>query len=158
MSDINFEQQCAISFCFRLGHSTTGTFANFSRPTGTVFCQGRRFFGGLRNFQKKGKLIEDEPRSGRPSSSRTNENVDIIQYLVRSDRRLTIRMIGLELNLIHTTAHQILTNELEMREICVKIAPKNLLQDQKNIRREKYLNFLESIENDPYLLECVIIY
>ncbi|GFT32621.1 hypothetical protein TNCV_3145691 [Trichonephila clavipes] len=26
---------------------------NFSKPTETVFCQGPRFFGGLRHFQKE---------------------------------------------------------------------------------------------------------
>ena len=94
-------------------------FLNFSRPTEIVFCQEPRFFGGLRHFQK-----EDEPRSGRPSSSRTDENVDRIRDLVRSDRRLTVRMIGEELNLTHTTVHQILTNELKMRKICAKMVPK----------------------------------
>ncbi|PRD34759.1 UNVERIFIED_CONTAM: hypothetical protein NCL1_13646 [Trichonephila clavipes] len=50
--------------------------------------------------------IEDEPHSGRPSVSKTTENVVRVRDLVRSDRRLTVRMIGEELNLNHTTVHQ----------------------------------------------------
>ncbi|PRD36169.1 UNVERIFIED_CONTAM: hypothetical protein NCL1_09451 [Trichonephila clavipes] len=72
--------------------------------------------------------IEDEPLSGRPSVSKTTENVVRVRDLVRSDRRLTVRMIGEELNLNHTTVHQIWTNELKMRKICAKMVPKNLSQ------------------------------
>ncbi|GFV26253.1 putative transposase [Trichonephila clavipes] len=41
--------------------------------------------------------------------------------LVRSDRRLTVRMIGEELSLYRSTVHQISTNELKMRKICTKM-------------------------------------
>ncbi|GFX40691.1 uncharacterized protein TNCV_1218141 [Trichonephila clavipes] len=77
---------------------------------------------------RRKKSIEDEPRSGRPSVSKTAENVVRVRDLVRSDRRLTVRMIGEELNLNHTTVHQILSNEFKMRKICAKMVPKNLSQ------------------------------
>ncbi|XP_031338864.1 histone-lysine N-methyltransferase SETMAR-like [Photinus pyralis] len=108
------------------------------------------------NISEGRESIEDEPRSGSPSSARTDENVDRIRDLMRSDRRLTVRMIGEELNLTHTTVHQILTNELGMRKICAKMVPKNSSQDQKNIRKERCPDFLDSIENDPHFLERVI--
>ena len=43
--------------------------------------------------------MEDEPRAGRPSTSKTDDNVERVMSLVRSDRRLTLRMISSELNL-----------------------------------------------------------
>ncbi|PRD23729.1 UNVERIFIED_CONTAM: hypothetical protein NCL1_45624 [Trichonephila clavipes] len=79
---------------------------NFSKPTETVFCQGPRCFGRIRHFNGR-ESIEDEPHSGRPSVSKTAENAVRVRDLVRSDRRLTVRMIGEELNLNHTTVHQI---------------------------------------------------
>ncbi|GFW49647.1 uncharacterized protein TNCV_2844271 [Trichonephila clavipes] len=63
-----------------------------------------------------------------PQFQNPAENVVRVRDLVRSDRRLTVRMIGEELNLNHTTVHQILTNELKMRKICAKMVPKNLSQ------------------------------
>ncbi|GFX72942.1 HTH_48 domain-containing protein [Trichonephila clavipes] len=78
--------------------------------------------------QKGRESIENEPRSGRPSVSKTAENVVRVRDLVRSDRRLTVRMIGEELNLNYTTVHQILTNELKTRKICAKMVQKNLYQ------------------------------
>ncbi|GFV49776.1 uncharacterized protein TNCV_2331701 [Trichonephila clavipes] len=41
MSDNNFEQRCAIKFCFRLGCNATETFAKL------------QLFGSLRHFQKE---------------------------------------------------------------------------------------------------------
>ncbi|GFY26438.1 HTH_48 domain-containing protein [Trichonephila clavipes] len=72
--------------------------------------------------------IEDESRNGRPSVSKTTENVVRVRDLAYLDRRLAVRMIGEELNLNHTTVHQILTNELKMRKICAKMVPKTLSQ------------------------------
>ena len=43
--------------------------------------------------------MEDEPRAGRPSTSKTHDNVERVRSLVRSDHRLTMRMISSELNL-----------------------------------------------------------
>ena len=44
--------------------------------------------------------------------------------LVRSDRQLTEQMIAGELNLNHTTVHQILTQELAMRKLLQRWFPK----------------------------------
>jgi len=38
--------------------------------------------------------VEEEPRSGRPCTSKTDENVTKVKDLVRSDRRFTVRMIS----------------------------------------------------------------
>ena len=38
--------------------------------------------------------VEDEPCSGRPCTSKTDENVTKVRAVMRSDQRLTVRMIG----------------------------------------------------------------
>jgi len=58
--------------------------------------------------------VEDEPHAGRPSTSKTDDDVESVRSLVRSDR-LT-RMIS-ELNLNRFTVHQILTQDLDMRKL-----------------------------------------
>ena len=70
--------------------------------------------------------MEDEPRAGRPSTSKTDDTVERVRSLVRSDSRLTLRMISTELNLNRFTVHQILTHDLGMRKVCAKMDPKNL--------------------------------
>jgi hypothetical protein len=60
--------------------------------------------------------MEDEPRAGRPSTSETYDNVERVRSLLRSDRRLTLRMISSELSLNWFTVLQILTRNLGMRK------------------------------------------
>ncbi|GFV66065.1 protein GVQW3 [Trichonephila clavipes] len=122
------EQRCGIKFCFRLGHNATETFAKLQQAYGDSVLSRAQVFRWFQAFSEGRESIEDEPRSGRLSVSKTAENVVRVRDLVRSDRRLTVRMIGEELNLNHTTVHQILTNELKMRKICAKMVPKNLPQ------------------------------
>ena len=60
--------------------------------------------------------MEDEPHAGRPSTSKTDDNVERVRSLVRSDCRLTLRMISSELNLNRFTVQQILTQDLDMHQ------------------------------------------
>jgi len=84
-----------------------------------------------KSFLEGREQVEDEPRMGRLSTSKTDDNVERVRSLVRSDRRLTVRMISNELNLNRFTIHQILTQDLDMRKVCTKMVPKNLTTEQK---------------------------
>ena len=90
--------------------------------------------------------MEDEPRAGRPSTSKMDDNVERVRYLVRSDHQLTLRMISSELNLNRFTVHQILTQDLDMRKVCAKMVPKNLTTEQKANRRDVFLDFLDHLD------------
>ncbi|EFN87445.1 Putative uncharacterized protein FLJ37770, partial [Harpegnathos saltator] len=92
----------------------------------------------------------------RPSTSKTDENVERVRTLARSDRRLTIRMMGDLLNLNTFTVHQILTEDLHMRKVCAKMVPKNLTTEQKNNRRNVCVDLLKRIANDHEWFSRVI--
>jgi len=100
--------------------------------------------------------VEDEPRSGRPCTSKTDENLTKVRDLVRSDQRLTVRMISSVLNLNRQTVHEILTFELGMQKICAKLVPKILTNEQMENRRNVCLDLLECIENDKSFFKHVI--
>ncbi|CAK9820301.1 Protein GVQW3 [Anthophora quadrimaculata] len=73
MSDMNFEQRCAIRFCFRLGHNAMDTFAKFQQAYGDNVLSRAQVFGWFKAFSEGRESIEHETRSGRPSSSRTDK-------------------------------------------------------------------------------------
>jgi len=100
--------------------------------------------------------VEDEPRAGRLSTSKTDDNVEKVRSLVRSDRRLTLRMIISELNLNRFTVHQILTQDLDMRKVCAKMVSKKLTTEQKANRRDMCLDLLDRLERDPEFVSRVI--
>ena len=56
-----------------------------------------RLFKWHRRFKEGREEVEDDHRSGRPSTSRTDENVECARQKVRSDPRLIVRMIADEL-------------------------------------------------------------
>jgi len=72
-------------------------------------------------FSEGRTIVEDEERSGRPSTTRTSDNTARVRELVRSDRRLTVSMIAHEMNVNREAVRLILTEVLGMR--------KNLCQD-----------------------------
>ncbi|GFY29611.1 HTH_48 domain-containing protein [Trichonephila clavipes] len=88
------EQRCAIKFCFRLGHNATKTFVKLQQAYGDSFLSRSQVFRWLKAYSEGRKSIEDESGSGRHSVSKTAENVVRVRDLVRSDRHLTVRMIG----------------------------------------------------------------
>ena len=85
LSDINYEQRCAIKFCVKLGHSATETFTKLTKVYGDEALSRAQISDGLKCFQMVGESIKDDPRSGRPLTSRTDNNVDRIKDLVWSD-------------------------------------------------------------------------
>ena len=100
--------------------------------------------------------MEDEPRAGRPSTSKTEDNVERARSLVRSDRRLTLRMISSELILNRYTVHKILTQDLDMRKVCAKMVPKKLTTEQKANRRDVFLDLLDRLEREPEFFSRVV--
>ena len=97
-------------------------------------------YPGHKSFLEGREQVEDEPRAGRPSTSKTDDNVERVRSFVRSDRRLTLRMISIELNLNWFTVHQILTHDSDMRKV-KKMVPRNLTTELKANRRDVCLIF-----------------
>jgi hypothetical protein len=70
-----------------------------------------------------------EESSGRPATRRTEENIANVRQIVRENCLLTVRGITEQTNIDRETGRKILTEDLDMREVCVKwsqrYSPKN---------------------------------
>jgi len=154
-----FEQRCAIKFCVKLGESATVTYEELQRAYGEHSLSRAQVFRWHKSFLEGREQVEVEPRTGRPSTSKTDDNVERVRSLVRSDCRLTLRMISSELNLNRFTVHQILTQDLDMRKVCAKMVPKNLTTEQKANWRVCVLIFwtaLRGSQNSSVILSQVM--
>ena len=76
--------------------------------------------------------------------------------LVRSDRRITVRMMAEELDLNRESIRTILVEDLQMRKVCAKMVPKLLSDDQKKHRVDVCRDLLKTIEEYPDFLRRVI--
>ena len=84
---------------------------------------------------KRGReSLEDDPRSGRPSTATTQENIGRIHQMVMNDRRLTICHLANVMSISRERVENILHNELSMSKVSARWVPRLLIPDQKLTR------------------------
>jgi len=132
------------------------TYEKLKRAYGEHFLSRAQVFRWHKSFLEGREKVENEPRAGRPSTSKTDDNVERVRSLVRSYRRLTLGMISSELNLNRFTVHQILTQDLDMGKVRSKMVPKNLTTEQKANRRDVCLDLLDRFERETEFFISVI--
>ena len=100
--------------------------------------------------------MENDPKTGRYSTMRTDKNITRVKQLVQSDCRLTVRMISDELCLNRESVQVILLHDLGMQKVCAKMVPKILLEDQKQNQFKFCKNMLEKIKDNLDILRQII--
>jgi len=83
----------------------------------------------VKRFSEGRESVTDEERSGRPETSRTEENIATVRQ--RENRRLTVRSTAEQVNIDRETVREILTEDLAIRKVCAKMVPKELTEEQK---------------------------
>jgi len=126
MSDKNPEQRINIKFCVKIGKSASETLALLTVAYGEYDIKKSSVFEWHRQFKEGREDVQDDPRSGQPKTQRTDANVARVRTLVRSDRRLGVRVIAEELNMNRETVRQIVKEDLGMRKFSAKIVPRIL--------------------------------
>lgn len=88
--ELNLQQRVCIKFCVKNGGTTLKmlekSFGNDTLKKTVVYQWYERFRSGRES-------VNDDERSGRPSTSKTDENIDKIKDWMTVDRKLTIRSI-----------------------------------------------------------------
>lgn len=100
-------------------------------------------------FKRGRESVEDEPRSGRPRTSTTDENVAIVHDMIMEDRRLSTRVIAARAGISQERADHILRNELEMSKVSARWVPRLLTHDQMRTRSNFSRNNLVLMQEDP---------
>ena len=91
MINVTIEQRIVV----KLGKTATETY-NLLKEVYDHECLSRpRVFEWFKRFQDGREHVEDDSRPDRPSTSKTDDNIETISNLVRSDRRLSIRAVKL---------------------------------------------------------------
>ena len=150
------EQRVNLKFLVKLGKKPTECVEMLHIVYGDDCMSCARVFEWHKRFKSGREDVEDDPKSGRPSTSTTADNIDRENRMVRGDRRLTVRMIAYELGMNKETVRTILTEDLGMRKVCAKMVPKLLTDDHKDIRTNVCRNILQMIEEEPDFLGKVI--
>ena len=150
------EQRYAIKFCVKLKKSGSETVGLIREAFGEETMSQTSIFEWHKMFREGRENIDDNERSGRPSTSQTDQNVEKVRKVLYGDRRLSVRMIGEDCNMPKSNVYRILTDELGMRKVCAKMVPKVLTDEQKEIRVLKCRELLERRKSDPNFLNRVV--
>jgi transposase len=134
--DQQLEKRIRIKFLVKLGKSGPEICHKLQQAYGEDALKSSTVFKWVQRYREGRKDSTDNKRSGSPSTSRNDENIDRVHSLVLSDRRMTIQMIANEFQIGKTSAYSILAEDLEMRKICAKIVPKLLIPEQKFRRKQ----------------------
>jgi hypothetical protein len=83
--DGKIKQHVCMKFCVKLGKSTTETLEMLREAFGEHSLSQTVFFECPSCFEAGQVSVEDDKRSGRPSTSKTTENVEKILELIHED-------------------------------------------------------------------------
>ncbi|UYV62450.1 hypothetical protein LAZ67_2000633 [Cordylochernes scorpioides] len=107
-------------------------------------------------FSEGREDVNDQERAGRPSTSTTDEKINEVEKMILANRRITVREVAEDLNISIGSCHSIFINDLGMRRVAAKFVPKLLNCDQKQHRMNIANEMLDSVRDDPNLLQRVI--
>ena len=123
----------AIKLCVKAGKSAVETIKLINKAYGNAAMSRANVYRYAR-FRDGRKDVKDDVRSGRPSTARTDENVEFVRRLLTEGRRTTLQVIADRLNIGKETVRRIVTEDLGKRKICVRFVPHALTIEQKQER------------------------
>ena len=100
--------------------------------------------------------VEDDERSGRPSTSTDDPHIYEINTLVRANRRLTVRELAEECGISVGSCHHILKEELKMHRVAAKFVPRVMTSAQQAHCVQVCQDLLNHSENDKEFLSKII--
>ncbi|GBL90206.1 hypothetical protein AVEN_130323-1 [Araneus ventricosus] len=90
------EQRVNITFCCKLDRTATETHEMLVKVDAV---SKRCVFEWFKRFRDEKEDVKDEPRSGRPPTSTTPDNIERVRRMLADDRRLSLRMMAEELKI-----------------------------------------------------------
>lgn len=150
------DQRICIKFCFQLGKTSSETIQMMQKAFGNECMSKTRIKEWFNRFKEGRTSVDSDPRSGRPSTTKTLDNIERVRLAIEQDRRMTVRELEEDIGIPKTIIWEILTSNLQMTRVCAKFIPKLLSTDQKQLRLEIAQDNLEMVNNDYTLLRKVI--
>ena len=71
-------------------------------------------------FKNPERAFEDAPRMGRPSTITTQENIEAVEWIVMRNQQVSDGRVAEELAIPKTIIHEVMDNQLGMKNVCTR--------------------------------------
>ena len=154
--EVTLQQRVCIKFCVKNVFNGVQTLEMLEKCFGNDTLTRSNVFRWHKRFRSGRESVEDDERSGRPSTAKTDENINKIKGWMTVSCKLTIREIAEELNIAYGSAQDILVNDLGLRRVAAKLVPKDLNFLQKRDRVDIAKDMLAKVDSDPSFIKRII--
>jgi len=90
--DVKEEQRVAIKFCWKVDFSATKTVKLIQNFYSDAALSRTTIFEWHKRFREGRESVKDDERSGRPTTSRTDDNIDAVDKMGKQE--VTSRLIA----------------------------------------------------------------
>ena len=105
-----------MKFCVKLGKFATEMYDLLKKVYGDECLSCTEVFKWFKSFKEGREEIGEGQRPGRPSTSKTDANIEKVGEIVRQNRRLSIRAVAELIDIDKETVRQILRNNFNMKK------------------------------------------
>ncbi|GFY67044.1 histone-lysine N-methyltransferase SETMAR, partial [Trichonephila inaurata madagascariensis] len=102
------------------------------------------------------EIVGDDQRPGQANTVITSDLIDKVDGLVRNDRRVTLRMLDLKMDVSYRTVWTIVHDRLRFRKVCDAWVPKQLTDQQKRLLMRLALQHLFRYQEDPAFMNWIV--
>ena len=103
----------AIKFCVKAGKSAVEMIELINKAYGSAAMSRAVVCRWYARFRDGREDVKNDARNGRPSTARTDENVESVRRTLTEDRRTTLQIIADRLNIGKETVRRIVTEDME---------------------------------------------
>lgn len=115
--DKNVEQRHCLKFCVLSEISCAEARKMLQKAYGPATISKTRAYEWYKAFKDGREIVDDLHRSGRPSTSNTDKNVEEVKKIVLANRHVSIREIANNLSISYGSAQRILVDVLGMKRM-----------------------------------------
>jgi len=153
--ELNLQQRVCIKFCVKNGFNGMKTLEMLGNCFGSDTLKKITVYEWHERFKSGREFVEDDERSGRSSTSKSDENINKVREMLIDNRKLTIRELKRGVK-NYRSIQDIVVNGLDLRRVAAKLIPKELNFMQKRDRVVIAKDMISKAEFDPTFIKRII--
>jgi len=150
------QQRVCIKFCVKNGFNSAKTLEMLGNCFGNDTLKKTTVYEWHERFRSDRESVKDDERSSRPSTSKTDENINKVREMLLNNRKLTIRELAEDLNIAYGSVQDIVVGDLGLRRVAAKLVPRDLNFTQKRDRVDIAKDMISKAESDPTFIKRII--